>query len=271
MSNNEKYVNIFGSMIAVTTMNSVLATLAQWINEEKTRYICLANVHTVVTGVSDQLFRKVTNHSAMTLPDGMPLVWLAKLKSRNQIQKCSGPDLMSRVFETSVCQNYSHFFYGDTEETLLRLKEKLGRQYPGLRIVEMRSPPFRPLTAEEDRQLIAEINCLKPDIIWVGLGAPKQELWMSDHVTKFHASLMIGVGAGFKFHAGTVSRAPVWMQNAGLEWFYRLAQEPRKLWKRYFVTNTLFIVLTLADLIKYILYSTLKYLTQKFNRVKNGL
>ena len=156
------------------------------------------------------------------------------------MSRTTGPGYMGEIFKISAQKGYRHFFYGSTEDTLEKLRLRLESEYPGLVNAGMYSPPYRPLTDEEDQEIVTRINETKPDFLWVGLGAPKQERWMAEHQGRVHG-LMVGVGAGFDYHAGKISRAPECMQKANLEWFYRLLQEPRRLFKRYLVTNTQFI------------------------------
>ena len=147
---------------------------------------------------------------------------------------------MEEIFKISLQYKWKHYFYGSKQETLDKMKIKLEREYPGIEIVAMYSPPFRPLTVEEDKKLIVEINRLSPDFIWVGLGAPKQERWMFEHQGKIKG-FMVGVGAGFDYHAGNIKRAPLWMQKSNMEWIYRLLQDPKRLFCRYLKSNTKFI------------------------------
>ena len=160
--------------------------------------------------------------------------------------RVTGPDLMRVLFEEASQNGLRMYFYGSTDEILKELRQKLDEQYKGINIAGMYSPPFRKLTQEEDTDTINMINDTKPDIIWIGLGAPKQEIWMNEHKGKLNG-VMIGVGAGFDYFAGRIKRAPQWMQKAGLEWLYRLMQEPKRLFKRYFVTNSKFIYLLFKE------------------------
>lgn len=237
----EETYNILGVRVAVTDMNKTLSFLENNLDNLKGNYICVSNVHTTVITYENEDYRKIQNDAAAVLPDGKPLsVIERKCGGLKNAEKVSGPDLMPRVFQISEKEGYRHYFYGSTEQTLDLLKNKLEKKYPGLQIAGMYAPPFRQVTEEEDEKIVREINATKPDFLWVGLGAPKQEIWMAAHQNKISA-VMIGVGAGFDFHAGTVKRAPVWMQKCGFEWFYRLLQDPKRLWKRYVVTNSKFI------------------------------
>ena len=179
--------------------------------------------------------------------DGMPVVKIARKKGF-ECERCAAPDIMGLMFKESVIQNRTHYFYGGKNNDVLHaLRENLERDYPGIRIVGMYSPPFRPLTEEEDRAVCEEINSLHPDFLWVGIGAPKQEMWMWKHREKIHNTVMLGVGAGFDFFAGTLDKAPAWMEKASLEWLYRLMKEPKRLWKRYVVGGLKWEIALLRD------------------------
>lgn len=207
-------------------------------------YICVSNVHTTVMSYEDKNYCEIQNGGLMAIPDGGPLSTLGRMRGFEKIERITGPNLMADLFQVSVKNNYTHYFYGSTEETLNKMCGKLKIMYPGIEIVGSYSPPFRELTPEEDSEVVKNINAVKPDFIWVGLGAPKQEKWMADHKGLLQG-LMIGVGAGFDYFAGNINRAPIWMQNNNLEWLYRLIQEPRRLFKRYLLTNTKFMWYTL--------------------------
>ena len=239
-NSNLTYCEILKTNINVTNMAETLQHLTQNLEDLRGKYICVSNVHTVVMSYEDEEYRKIQNSAAMALPDGKPLSVVSRFRGYKEAQKVSGPDLMPEMFKLSETKGYTHYFYGSTDETLEKLKEALELRYPNLKVTGMYSPPFRPLTEAEDEEIIRQINDKSPDFIWVGLGAPKQEQWMYAHRDKL-CGVMLGVGAGFDFHAGTVKRAPVWMQKSGLEWLHRLTQDPKRLFKRYVVTNTKFI------------------------------
>ena len=234
------YCEMLKTNINVTNMAETLEYLTRNLEELRGKYVCVSNVHTVVMSYENEEYRNIQNSAAMVLPDGKPLSVVSRLRGYKEAQKVSGPDLMPEMFKLSEEKGYIHYFYGSTEETLEKLKEALLTRYPKLKIAGMYSPPFRPLTEVEDEAIIRRINDASPDFIWVGLGAPKQEQWMYAHRDKL-CGIMLGVGAGFDFHAGTVKRAPIWMQKCGLEWLHRLTQDPKRLFKRYVVTNTKFI------------------------------
>lgn len=230
---------ILNTNIDVTDMRKTIAYLMEHLQELRGKYICVSNVHTTVMAFRDETYRKVQNSAAMALPDGKPLSLVSRRRGFTEAERVPGPDLMPKIFELSEEKGYRHYFYGSTRDTLDKLKKQLKEKYPYLQIVGMYSPPFRPLTQEEDAEIISQINAAEPDFIWVALGAPKQEQWMYDHRGKV-TGVMIGVGAAFDFEAGTVKRAPHWMQEMYLEWFYRIMQDPVRLIPRYLDTNVSF-------------------------------
>lgn len=232
--------SIMGVRIAAVNMEWLLNYLEENLELLKGDYICVSNVHTTVLSYEDALYCRIQNDGLMALPDGGPLRTEGKRRGYTEMDRITGPDLMGRIFAISPEKGYRHFFYGSTEETLGILCQRLKEKYPGIRIVGSYSPPFRKLEPEEDVEVIRRINEAEPDFVWVGLGAPKQEIFMAAHQGRIQG-LMIGVGAGFAYHAGQLRRAPLWMQRNNLEWFYRLLQEPGRLLGRYGRTNTKFI------------------------------
>ena len=243
-NNNEnkkiKTCNILKVNIAVTNMKETVQYITEHIQVLKGKYICVSNVHTTVMAYEDEHYRTVQNAAALALPDGKPLSVVSRKRGFKEAQRVTGPDLMLELFH----KPFRHYFYGGKEETLHILEKKLREKYPNIQIAGMYSPPFRPLSEEEDKEVVDNINASGADILWVGLGAPKQEKWMYAHQNQVN-TLMIGVGAGFDYHAGIIKRAPVWMQKCSLEWLYRLFQDPKRLWKRYVSTNGRFLWLLL--------------------------
>lgn len=235
---------IMGVQIAVTDMEKTVRCLEEHLDAWRGEYICVANVHTTVTAYEDPAYRAVQNGAVLALPDGGPLSQYSRRKGFAEAARVTGPDLMKRLLRESAEKHYRHYFYGSTPETLALLRQKLEESYPGAVIAGMESPPFRALTPEEDAEAVARINAARPDFVWVGLGAPKQERWMAAHQGRVQA-LMLGVGAAFDYEAGNIRRAPQWMQRCSLEWLYRLLQDPKRLFMRYFVTNTKFLWWTL--------------------------
>ncbi len=224
-------------------MAETVAYIEEHIDELRGKYICVSNVHTTVTGYEEADYRNIQNTAALALPDGKPLSLYSKKHGFPEAERVTGPDLMGELFSRD--NGLRHYFYGGKEETIQVLSEKLPREYPSLRIAGMVSPPFRPLTEEEDERELQKMNDAKADIIWIGLGAPKQERYMYEHRGKVNG-VMIGVGAGFDYYAGTIKRAPMWMQKLSLEWLYRLMQDPKRLFRRYFATNFKFLRLTMG-------------------------
>lgn len=191
--------------------------------------------------------RKIHNSAGLVTPDGMPLVWLSRLNGYPYVERVYGPDLMAAVCSHSIEKGYRHFFYGGTGVLAERLVESLSQRFPGLQVAGTHSPPFGSLSVEEDRNIVSLINDANPDIIWVGLSTPKQEIWMSEHIDQLGDCILIGVGAAFDFLAGTKKQAPSWMQRTGLEWFFRLCTEPKRLWKRYLINNPYFLLLVISQ------------------------
>ena len=232
--------NILGVNIAAINMEWLVEYLDKNLLDIKGDYICVSNVHTTVTSYEDASYCAVQNGGLMAIPDGGPLSTVGRRRGCKNMARTTGPSLMREIFKISAKKGYRHYFYGSKQETLELLEKKLKENYPGIKIAGMYSPPFRPLTEEEDKAVIERINEANPDFVWIGLGAPKQEKWMAAHQGKIDG-LMLGVGAGFDYYAENIKRAPMWMQKHNLEWVYRLVQDPKRLFKRYWSTNTKFI------------------------------
>lgn len=232
--------NIMGVDIAAIDMDWLVDYLNRNVKNLSGDYICVSNVHTTVTAYEDQEYCRVQNGGIMAIPDGGPLSSVGQKRGFKNMKRTTGPSLMGEIFKISAAEGYRHYFYGSTDETLEKLYSVLTESYPGIQIAGMYSPPFRPMTEDEDKEIVERINETKPDFVWVGLGAPKQEKWMAAHQGRVEG-LMVGVGAGFDYHAGNIDRAPEWMQKSNLEWVYRLLQDPRRLFGRYWHTNTKFI------------------------------
>ncbi|AXS80118.1 WecB/TagA/CpsF family glycosyltransferase [Dechloromonas sp. HYN0024] len=239
---------VLGAPIDALCGETAATRILRWAAGRESRYICIVNAHSVVSTTQDAAFFKAVSEADMSTPDGAPVAWMLRRQGFAGQPRVSGPDLMWSLFERCSTERIGVYFYGSTAETLARLRDRLATDFPALRIEGMESPPFRPLDAEEDAAAVDRINASGVGIVFVGLGCPKQEKWMADHRGRVEA-VMIGVGAAFDFHAGTVSRAPAWMRDNGLEWLHRLASEPRRLWRRYLVTNTLFVVGAIKQLI----------------------
>ena len=235
--------NILGTGIAAIDMPWLVDYVTGHLKEISGDYICVANVHTTITAMEDQEYLRIQNGGLMSIPDGGPLTSEGKRQGFSTMKRTTGPKFMEEVFKISAQNGYRHYFYGSKPETLDLVRQKLEENYPGLQIAGMMSPPFRELTGEEEERIVRDIKLAAPDFIWVGLGAPKQEKWMATHQGMF-PGLMIGVGAGFSYIAGLIKRAPKWMQERNLEWLYRLIQDPIRLFRRYWHTNTRFIYYT---------------------------
>ena len=232
--------NIMGVNIAAINMSWLIGFTKEYIKELSGDYLCVSNVHTTVMSYDDETYCAVQNGGIMAIPDGGPLSSVGRKRGFSQMERTTGPDYLKEILKISAKEGYRHFFYGSTEETLEKLKKHLELEYPGVQVAGMYSPPFRTLTVEEDAEIKEMMNESQADFIWIGLGAPKQERWMAEHQGQVEG-FMVGVGAAFDYLAGNIERAPMWMQKANLEWLYRLLQEPKRLFKRYFYTNTKFI------------------------------
>jgi N-acetylglucosaminyldiphosphoundecaprenol N-acetyl-beta-D-mannosaminyltransferase len=230
---------VLGSHIDAVEWNECLDRIVQWALSRESRYVCMCNVHVAVTARREPGFRRIVNQADLATPDGAPIAWCLRRLGFPSQQRINGPDLMWRCCARAAKEGLSVFLYGSGLETLEPLRARLAREFPGLRLAGYYSPPFRDLTPEEDAHAVRLIENSGAQIVFVALGCPKQEAWMAGHRDRIRA-VMIGVGAAFPYHAGVLRRAPHWMQEAGLEWLHRLLSEPRRLWRRYLVTNTLF-------------------------------
>jgi N-acetylglucosaminyldiphosphoundecaprenol N-acetyl-beta-D-mannosaminyltransferase len=236
-----RVVNVLGANIDAIDWPEALAKISSWAAARESRYVCICNSHSVVTASRDMAFAWVLAKADMATPDGAPVAWMIRKLATQSQQRISGPDLMWRYFAQAESRGESIYLYGGTDRTLELLCQRLSVSFPSLGIAGAESPPFRALSKEEDEAAITRINGSNAGTVWVSLGCPKQEQWMAVHRSRINA-VMVGVGAAFDFHAGTIARAPQWMQDNGLEWLHRLCSEPRRLWRRYLVTNTLFIL-----------------------------
>lgn len=247
----ERHVErVLDTHIDVISWPQALEFISGWASRHESRYVCICNVHSVVTATQDRSFERVINQADLATPDGAPIAWMLRgLGFRGQ-RRINGPDLMLKYCEMAAAGgNESIFLFGSTEETLRTLQARLRDRFPSLRIAGAISPPFRPMNEQEDAEIVAAINASGAGTVWVSLGCPKQEKWMAAHRGRVQA-VMIGVGAAFDYHAGTLKRAPSWMQNNGLEWLHRMVSEPRRLTKRYLQTNSVFIVKALRQLMQ---------------------
>jgi N-acetylglucosaminyldiphosphoundecaprenol N-acetyl-beta-D-mannosaminyltransferase len=235
-------VNVLGVGISVLNLPAALAAIAAAVRARRKGYICVTGVHGVMEAQADPAFKKILNAAFLCTPDGMPMVWAGKIDGHQQMRRVYGPDLMLDVCAWSETSGAKHFFYGGADGVAELLAQKLREKFPKLQVAGTFTPPFRALNEIEVGDLQKRISESKPDIFWVGLSTPKQEKFMAEFLPRLDATLMIGVGAAFDFHSGRVRQAPRWMQRSGLEWFYRLCREPRRLAKRYFRNNPLFVL-----------------------------
>lgn len=221
------------------SLEKVVEQFAQMAKSGAGAYVCFSTVHMVMESYDNPEFARIVNGADFIVTDGMPLVWMQKLQGAREAARVRANDLMIRLCKRAEKDNLKVGFYGGKPEVIEAIKQRAAKDFPNLQIVYACSPPFRPLTEEEDRQIIEEINDVGAQILFMGLGCPKQELWMAAHRPRVKA-LMLGVGASFDFYAGNISECPAWLGSLGLEWFYRLSQEPRRLWRRYLILNPRF-------------------------------
>ncbi|MDC8786685.1 WecB/TagA/CpsF family glycosyltransferase [Roseateles koreensis] len=233
-------IAVLGTPIDPVSWDEALDRIWQLARRRQSAYVGICNAHSVVTARQDPAFKAALRGAVMNTPDGAPVAWMLRKLGRPSQERINGPDLMMRYCEQASQRDEAIYLYGASPETLELLQKRLARDWPTLKIAGAYSPPFKPPSTEEDAATAQRINQSGAGTVWVSLGCPKQELWMARQQGHINA-VMIGVGAAFDYHAGTLRRAPPWMQQRGLEWLYRLCSEPRRLWRRYLVTNTAFI------------------------------
>ena len=233
---------VLGVGVHATDPARALEVIAGWIASREKRYVCLAAVHGIMECQRDPALKAIYNAAGLCLPDGMPLVWVGR-RQRRQVARVYGPDLTLALCERSAADDRSVYFHGGRDGVAETLAAEMVRRFPGLRVAGSGAPPFRAPTAEEEAETVARINGCRPDVVFVGLGCPKQERWMAAFRDRLDAPVLLGVGAAFDFHTGGLAQAPPALQAAGLEWLFRLAHEPRRLWFRYLVYNPLFVAL----------------------------
>jgi N-acetylglucosaminyldiphosphoundecaprenol N-acetyl-beta-D-mannosaminyltransferase len=235
-------VDVLGVPLALTDYDEMLDWMAAMIAARRRGYLCACNVHTVMASREDATLKAALDGASFNVPDGQPLVWAINALGFELPSRVYGPELMSRACDRASQEGQRFYLYGGRNQgALVQLALNLRQRHPGVRIVGGYSPPHRPLTDEERAAVAAEINRSHADVVWAGIGVPKQEKWMAEMRAALEAPVLIGVGAAFDFHAGLVPQAPNWIQESGLEWAYRLAHEPRRLWKRYLRYNPMFV------------------------------
>jgi len=252
MKSGFQTVRILGSEIHILTVSEAVDCLRQWIEapDGECHRITVTGFHGIWEASQDGHLRAILNSADLWVADGIAPVLVARLKGMRRVRRIPGADLMDAFFRLANRQGYGSFFYGDTDATLAALQDSVQRRYPGHRICGTYSPPFRPLTSAEDERVVQMINETAPDVVWVGLGLPKQDRWIFKHKDQLYAPAAIGVGAAFRFHAGIVKRVPEAVGNLGLEWLWRLAMEPRKLWKRDLVDGPRFLLHVALELLR---------------------
>jgi N-acetylglucosaminyldiphosphoundecaprenol N-acetyl-beta-D-mannosaminyltransferase len=242
---------VLGTRVDAVQIPGVIAQMQDWISRrDACRYIAVTGMHGVTEAKHDPQLRAALASASLVVPDGMPLVWLGRKHGFALPRRVYGPELMLRFWQETRSTRYRHFFYGGAPGVADALAHKFARQFPDHQIAGTFSPPYRNLTPNEDQEICSVINDSKSDVVWVGLGTPKQERWMRDHQDRLASPVLIGVGAAFDFHAGRVRNAPAWMGDNGLEWLFRLAQEPRRLWRRYLIRGSEFAALAILELFK---------------------
>ena len=240
-------VNILGVGISPVNISQAVDTITKWVETKQKNYVCVTPAHGIMDCQQDGSLRRIFNGSGLTTPDGMSIVWILNLLGYRNVNRVYGPDLMQSVCKySSDNEKYTHFLYGGLEGVPEKLARELTQVHPNLNIVGAYSPPFGPIPHDEDKKIVDRINVLSPDIIWIGISTPKQERWMASHIDLLNASVIIGVGAAFDFLSGTKHQAPRWMQRYGLEWLFRLFNEPKRLWRRY-ILYPYFLILVIAQ------------------------
>lgn len=234
--------NVLGVGVSAIHLSQAVSLILRGIEHDERGYIPVTGVHGVMEAQRDPEFRRILNDAWLVTPDGMPMFWVGRLQGHREMDRVYGPDLMLDLFAATRDGAVRHFFYGGGPGVAEDLKAALEERFPGVCVCGTYTPPFRPLTAAEEAELSSQVEAARPHIVWVGLSTPKQERFMAATSGKWPVNFMIGVGAAFDFHTGRVAQAPRWMQRSGLEWFFRLTREPRRLWRRYLINNPIFVV-----------------------------
>jgi N-acetylglucosaminyldiphosphoundecaprenol N-acetyl-beta-D-mannosaminyltransferase len=238
----ENRANVLGVGVHAIDLPTAAGIIENAVREGRKGYVCATGVHGVMEAQRDPQFRKTLNRALLVVPDGMPTVWIGRMQGYSTMKRVFGPDLMLEVCRRSARTGIRHFFYGGNPGIANELAEGLRRRFPGIKVVGTFTPPFRALEPSEQLALEKQLEAAHPDIVWVGLSTPKQERFMADNVQRLACKIMIGVGAAFDIHTGHLKDAPNWVKGAGLQWIHRLCQEPRRLWKRYLVNNSTFLI-----------------------------
>ena len=249
-SPQSEFFPLLGIRVDAVQIDDVVRQMEAWIqNRESGHFIAVTGMHGVTEAQHDPEFAEILNSASLVVPDGYPLVLLGRWRGFPLKRRVYGPELLETFCAAATHKSYRHFFYGGAPNVASDLAQIFAQRYPNLQVAGTYCPPFRPLSAEEDQELIQLIEQSNPDVLWVGLSTPKQEHWMSEHRNKLRVPVMVGVGAAFDFHTGRVAQAPKWMREHGLEWLFRLAREPRRLWRRYLLFGSQFVWLVLLELL----------------------
>ena len=245
-----QFIKVLGVLVHMVEIPDVVALMDYWVQSEPQRshHVINTGMHGVMEAHRDPKFKAVLNSADLFAPDGVLMLLLARLRGFSIKKSRTGPTLMWDFSKVASEKGYKYYLYGDTEDTLWSLEARLAEAFPGLKIVGSQSPPFRPLTVEEDEAVVRSINEAQPDVLWVALGAPKQERWISDRRDRLNAPVVVGVGASFKFLSGRVNRAPSWVRDHGFEWLWRLLHEPRRVWRRVLIDAPQFVGLVALEL-----------------------
>jgi len=234
-------VDVLGVNVSAVNMDLAVSLAERWVDAGQPGYVCVTGVHGVMEAQKDPEFHRILNCAAMNLPDGMPMTWVGRMHGFQFMDRVFGPDFMTAICRLSVERGFRNFFYGGQPGVAQLLSETLRSRFPGLQVVGTYTPPFRSLTREEENEVVAQVLQSRSHIVWVGLGTPKQERFMAQFVSRLQAPLLVGVGAAFDYHTGRIEDCSTWIKRAGLQWLHRLAQDPKRLWKRYLLNNPKFI------------------------------
>ena len=240
-------VNVLGVGVSAINLSQATGLILEAVRQNRRGYVAVTGVHGVSEAQSDPEFRRILNAAFLNTPDGMPMSWVGRLQGVQDMDRVYGPDLMLSVCAATQDGLIRHFFYGGAPGVADALRTALSVRFPGISVCGTYTPPFRPLNFDEEAELLGRLREAQPHICWIGLSTPKQERFMAAYLEKLPTTVMVGVGAAFDIHSGRVRQAPLWMQRNGLEWFFRLTQEPKRLWKRYLLNNPLFVIRILAQ------------------------
>ncbi|MGA9669436.1 MAG: WecB/TagA/CpsF family glycosyltransferase [Terracidiphilus sp.] len=248
--------NVLGVKISAVNLESAVDLADRWISSTAGHgYVCATGVHGVMEAQADADLRRILNHAFLNAPDGMPMTWVGRLQGLRDMDRVFGPDLMLAMCRLSVERGYRNFFYGGKPDVADNLSASLQKRFPGLQVVGTYTPPFRNLTPQEEKEVLAQVHEARPHIFWVGLSTPKQERFMARYIDYFQVPLMFGVGAAFDYHTGSIRDCPEWVKRAGMQWLHRLMQDPKRLWKRYLLNNPAFLWHIASQLLRLKQYS----------------